>query len=102
MYFAVQQMAAELSTGVLVMQHIEQSGSPLSMLVIETSSQFHKKATGLITFECKDGELAQKKIEKSIHENSAQQIEMEVKAFDESKTTVSDFKFIWSVKPKSR
>ncbi|MFY7730726.1 MAG: DUF4442 domain-containing protein, partial [Flavobacterium sp.] len=33
MYFAVQAMAAELSTGALVMYHIKQSGKKISMLV---------------------------------------------------------------------
>jgi hypothetical protein len=48
MYFAVQAMAAELSTGALVMSKIHQSGKKISMLVANNNSSFTKKATGRI------------------------------------------------------
>lgn len=102
MYFAVQQMAAELSTGVLVMKHIGESKKPVSMLVVETKSQFYKKATGSIVFECKDGDLAQKAILQSLAEGSSQKIKMSVKAYNEAQDIVSEFTFIWSIKPKAK
>ena len=102
LYFAVQNMAAELSTGVLVMQSINELKLPISMLVIESNSKFYKKATGLIYFECHDGELAKRTIQKSIKENEGQEVDMKVKAFNEDKDLVSEFSFKWSVKPKSR
>lgn len=52
MYFAVQAMSAELSTGALVMLAIQQSGRKYSMLVASNKASFTKKATGLITFTC--------------------------------------------------
>ena len=52
MYFAVQAMAAELSTGALVMSQIQNSGKKISMLVANNKSNFSKKATGRITFVC--------------------------------------------------
>jgi hypothetical protein len=55
MYFAVQAMAAELTTGVLIMQAIQESGQSISMLVLNNKSNFSKKAKGLITFTCEDG-----------------------------------------------
>ena len=102
MYFAVQNMAAELSTGVLVMQQIQKINKPISMLVIETESKYHKKATGIISFECIDGEKAENAIQKSIHENTAQVINMAVRAFNENDDLVSEFNFLWSVKPKNQ
>ena len=42
MYFAVQAMAAELSTGALVMNHIKASGTKISMLVASNrQNHFH-------------------------------------------------------------
>jgi hypothetical protein len=102
MYFAVQNMAAELSTGVLVMQSIKELKLPISMLVVETQSQFYKKATGFIYFECHDGELAKHTIQKSLKENCGQEIEMKVKAHNKDNDLVSEFLFKWSVKPKSK
>ena len=66
MYFAVQAMAAELSTGALVMYQIQKSGKKISMLVANNKGNFTKKATGRITFVCKDGDLIERAIEQSI------------------------------------
>lgn len=52
MYFAVQAMSAELSTGALVMLEIQKSGQKYSMLVASNKASFTKKAVGLITFTC--------------------------------------------------
>ena len=54
-YFAVQAMAAELTTGALVMIQIKKSGKKISMLVSNNNGNFTKKATGKITFSCYDG-----------------------------------------------
>src|SRR3954466_11292793 len=66
MYFAVQAMAAELSTGALVMLHIRNSGKKISMLVSHNKAAFTKKATGRITFTCNDGHLIENAIRKTI------------------------------------
>src|SRR5690554_8219442 len=50
MFWAVQGMAAELTTGALVMQEIKASGKNISMLVANNQASFVKKATGKITF----------------------------------------------------
>src|SRR5690606_36279122 len=62
MYFAVQNMGAELTTGVLVMKAITESNQKISMLVLNQKSQFTKKATGIITFKCDQGESINEKI----------------------------------------
>src|SRR5215204_400346 len=54
-YFACLSMAAELSTGVLAMAHVYKKKPPVSMLVTGIEGKFHKKATGLSTFQCMDG-----------------------------------------------
>src|SRR6476620_4960869 len=54
-YFAVQAMAAELSTGALLVLKIKQSKQNISMLVTATKSVFTKKAVGKISFLCQDG-----------------------------------------------
>lgn len=100
LYFAVQQMAAELSTGALVMQAIKRHDVPVSMLVIETQSQFHKKATGQINFECHFGQQVIEAVNRSIKENSPQVIDMPVNAYSSEGITVSEFSFKWSIKPK--
>ena len=54
-YFAAQAGAAELSTGLLAMTHLE--GQPrVSMLVTQLTGIYTKKADSRITFTCQDGD----------------------------------------------
>ena len=55
MYFAVQAMAAELSTGALVIKFIQEKDLKVSMLVAQNKAVFSKKATGKIKFTCSQG-----------------------------------------------
>ncbi len=101
MYFAVQNMAAELSTGALVMKSIKESNTKVSMLVVKTSSEYYKKATGRIHFFCEDGKLISDVIKSSISENTGKTLDMHVIAKNQDGVVVSKFVFTWSVKPKT-
>lgn len=100
MYFAVQAMAAELSTGALVMLAIKASGRPVSMLVTQNKSIFTKKATGLIRFECTQGALVKQALEKTIQTGEGQTIWLEAVGTNEKGEKVSEFSFEWSIKAK--
>src|SRR5690606_15963670 len=66
MFWAVQGMAAELSTGALVMDQIQRSGKNVSMLVASNRATFTKKATGRITFTCVDGPRIAQAVQQAI------------------------------------
>jgi len=100
MYFAVQAMAAEISTGALVMTHIQNSGKKISMLVANNKSNFSKKATGRITFVCADGDLAAKTIQKAIETGEGQTFWMKSIGTNEKGEQVSEMDFEWSVRTK--
>ncbi|HQK40427.1 MAG TPA: DUF4442 domain-containing protein [Flavobacterium alvei] len=100
MYFAVQAMAAELSTGALVMNHVQNSGKKISMLVANNKSNFSKKATGRITFECLDGDLAEKSIQDAIVSGEGKTFFMKSIGTNENGEQVSEMDFEWSVKSK--
>ena len=100
MYFAVQAMAAELSTGALVMNHIQNSEKKISMLVANNKSNFSKKATGRISFVCTDGNLATKNIQKAIETGEGQTFWMKSIGTNEKGEQVSEMDFEWSVKTK--
>ena len=59
-------MAAELTTGALVMYQIKKSGKNISMLVANNKGNFTKKAKGRITFTCNDGTIIEDAIKKTI------------------------------------
>lgn len=100
MYFAVQAMAAELSTGALVMSQIKLSNENISMLVANSKSNFSKKAIGRITFTCNDGKLIENGIRESIDTNEGKTIWMKAVGIDEKGDQVSEFDFEWSVRKK--
>ena len=50
MFWAVQGMAAELTTGMLLTKCIQDSNANISMLLVSNKSSFRKKAVGKITF----------------------------------------------------
>jgi len=100
MYFAVQAMAAELSTGAIVMKAINESNLKISMLVAENTSAFHKKATGRIKFTCLDGELVKTSVKKCATEPDGQKFWMTSIARNENGDMVSEFKFLWTLRKK--
>jgi len=100
MYFAVQAMAAEFTTGALVMLQIRESGKNISMLVANNKCTFTKKAKGRITFACVDGNLINEAIQKTIATGEGQTIWLTSIGTDQKGDQVSEMQFEWSVKVK--
>lgn len=101
MYFAVQSMAAELTTGAIVIKKIKESERNISMLVTNHSGAFTKKAIGIITFTCNDGQLIDEALKKTIETGEGQTIKMKSVGINEAGEQVSVYEFEWSVKLKS-
>ncbi|TMM29004.1 DUF4442 domain-containing protein [Polaribacter aestuariivivens] len=101
MFWAAQGMAAEMSTGALVMQAIENSKQKFSMLVTHQEADFYKKATGKILFTCKGGNEIRNAIQESIKTGEGQLVVLSSEGKNEDGVVVSKFQFHWSVKVKS-
>lgn len=98
MFWAVQGMAAEFTTGVLMMDQIKQSGKPISMLVANNKATFTKKARGRIRFCCEDGALIKTALERAIATGEGQTLWMTARGTDEEGDVVSIFDFEWTVR----
>ena len=101
MFWAVQGMAAELTTGVLLMREINAQKSSVSMLLVETKASFSKKAKGKIVFSCDESKSAKDLIKKAISTGDGQLHWFTSVGKDENGDEVSRFQFHWSVKSKS-
>lgn len=101
MFWAVQGMASELSTGILVMKEIDASNKKISMLVTNMNGTFTKKAVGKVRFECNDGELIRETIQKAIDTKEGQTVIVRSEGFNEEGISVSKFEYEWSLKVKS-
>jgi hypothetical protein len=100
MYFAVQSMAAEMSTGALVMSQIRESNKSISMLVTSNKAVYYKKAVGRIIFTCKDGNLVSEAIFNAINSGEGQTIRLKSVGTNQQGETVSEMEFEWSIKVK--
>ena len=92
MYFAAMQMAAELSTGLLLFQYINMD-TRFSMLLLNVRANYHKN-----TFSCEEGSRVDNFVKDMLANPSGETIELEVKAKNESGDLVADFVFVWSCK----
>ena len=102
MYFAVQAMAAEMSTGLMMFKKIEESGESISMLVTNMEANFSKKAVGWNHFKCDDGDEIMEAIKGSVKTKEGQTVWVKSLAYDQSGDLVSEFKFQWSVKVRKQ
>lgn len=100
MFWAVQGMAAEFSTGALMIAKIQESGKRVSMLVTSNNATFTKKATGKIRFTCNDGKAIDAILKKAIETGEGQTLWMQSVGVNEEGIVVSTFNFEWSVKVK--
>lgn len=101
MFWAVQGMAAEFSTGFLCAEKIRKSGKKISMLVVHNQADFTKKAVGKITFTCNQGKKLDEVLQKAIETGEGQTLTMYSEGRDEKGDIVSKFAFTWSFKTKN-
>ncbi|WP_026755438.1 DUF4442 domain-containing protein [Sediminibacter sp. Hel_I_10] len=101
MFWAVQGMAAELTTGALVMKKIKESGKNISMLVANNNASFTKKAIGRISFTCNQGHAIDEVIAKAIATKEGQTVWLSSIGINEEGIKVSEFNFEWTLKLKA-
>ena len=100
MFWAVQGMAAEMTTGAFLTREINLSGENISMLVSNNTAKFTKKATGKIRFVCNKGLEVKKLIQKAVDTGDSQTLWIDSTGYNEDNLVVSHFSFEWSVKTR--
>lgn len=100
MYFAVQAMAAEMSTGILGFAQIYKRKPPVSMLVLKVEGDFLKKATGLIKFRCPDGPSILSAIEQTIANGEPKTVRCKSEGINEQNELVAIFYITWTFKSR--
>jgi Domain of unknown function (DUF4442) len=100
MYFACEVMAAEMSTGLLIINGTYKSSPAISSLITENKATYYKKAIGKITFSCTDGNHIAEIIAKAKLTGEAVSLDIKSIGIDESGDKVAEFIFTWSLKMK--
>ena len=102
-YFAVQSMAAELSTGALSLIAVEGLKSDVSFILTGMRGEFLKKSKGRIEFVCNEGEKLHEVVKKARGANGQQKVEtISTIGYDINGEIVSKFEFTWSFKLRSK
>ena len=101
MFWAVQGMAGELTTGVLLIKKIQEHKKDIAMLLVENNAQYFKKATGRIYFECTQGEIVDEAIVKAIETREGQTLTLTSVGTNSDGAAVSELNFTWSIKLRS-
>ena len=101
-YFACLSMAAEMSTGTLALSHIYQRKPAVSMLVLNVTGNFIKKATGMTSFTCNDGAAIRQCIEDSIASGEGKSITVSSIGINKDGEIVAAFEITWSFKAKKK
>lgn len=96
MYFAVQSMAAEMSTALPAMFHIEGHSESIAWIVIDFSAEFPSKATSDVTFHCTMGREIAETIALCVKTGESQTIVVKTTGTMDDGTVVSRFGFHWS------
>ena len=99
-YFVAQCAAAEMSTALHALAHLQQR-KQVAMLVVSVNSTYTKKANALTTFECRDGERIRQAIDKAIETGEAQTCTALAIGTMPDGTEVSRIEATWSFKTRS-
>lgn len=102
MYFAVQSMAAELSTAALAILAIRGKSPSIATIIIDMSAEFPKKATDRVHFTCEAGNEVFEAIEKCEQTGEPVSVKMRTEGKMKDGTTVAIFHFTWSFKQRSK
>lgn len=98
-YFAAQCAAAELSTGLLALAHL-QDRPAVSMLVTKIEAEYFKKASSTLLFTCEDGAALSATIEKAIQSGNAQVFKARSNGCTADGTLAATMQVTWSFKAK--
>ena len=99
-YFAVQSMAAELSTATPCLLAITGKKPSVAFIIVDLKASFSKKAVDRVYFTCEDGAKAFEAVEKCIETGESTQATFKTVGKMKDGTIVSEFEFTWSFKQR--
>ncbi len=101
-YFAVQSMAAELSTASPCLLAIEGLNPSVAFIIVDMKANFYKKAVDRVYFTCEDGNKAFDAVNKAINTRDAAEATFKTVGKMKDGTIVSEFEFTWSFKQRRK
>ena len=100
MYFAVQSMAAELSTAAPCLLAVQGHKPSIAFIIVDMKASFYKKATDRVYFTCKDAANAFRAVDQCKSQQTAQTATFKTTGKMKDGTVVAEFEFTWSFKQR--
>lgn len=99
-YFAVQSMAAEMSTATACLLAVAGHKPSVAFIIVDMKANFMKKATGRVFFTCEENQKAFQAVEKCMDNSSAEEATFHTVGRMADGTVVAEFSFTWSFKQR--
>ena len=99
-FWAVLGIAAEMSTGALVLMYTHRQSPSLATIITGTTGQFMKKAIGRTTFVCENGDEIGAAIREAMATPDPVEVICSTRGIDEAGEVVAEFTFTWSMKKR--
>lgn len=99
-YFAVQSMAAELSTATACLLAVQSRKPSIAFIIVDLKANFTKKATDRVYFTCADISKAFEAVDKCIETGGSEHATFKTIGKMKDGTVVSEFEFTWSFKQR--
>ncbi len=100
-YFAVQSMAAEMSTATGCMLAVHKQKPSVAFIIVDMEARFLKKATDRVFFTCEENQKAFDAVARCLETGEATQATLRTLGKMADGTLVAEFTFTWSFKPRS-
>jgi len=100
-YFACLAMAAEMSSGSLILVHVNDMPVKVSSLVVKFEASYFKKATSVTRFVCNEGAAIRATIEKAIASGEPQTYVTKATGTNKQGELVAECLITWSFKAKA-
>jgi hypothetical protein len=101
-YFAVQSMAAELSTASIALLAIADRKPSVATIIVDLKAEFPKRATAKTTFTCEEGDKIFAAVDLAVSSGEPQTVTAKTVGTMADGTIVSVFYFTWSFKQRSK
>ena len=98
MYFAVQSMAAELSTAAPVFMALKGVDKNIAFIIVDLKAEFAKKAQSRVSFTCLDYQKIHQAVAQLDAENDSVAVTVTTTGRDAGGDEVAVFHFTWSLK----
>jgi hypothetical protein len=98
MYFAVQSMAAELSTAAPVLLALKAADAEIALIIVDLKAEFVKKAQSKVTFSCVDYDKIANAVAQLKQADDSVTVIAKTTGRDVDHNEVSKFYFTWSFK----